>query len=228
LFEIARNLRSKNGTEKVTKARAIPTIAFAIFLATITATGAQKSKRNAAADYFPLHVDDFWTYRNTSGDGEYSLKVLSEEKQTDGSTRYLVEMLSGVKIDSLFSKTNGWVLMHGERYPEHEGMESKYEPAKQHLPNPLVAGTKWEWKGKDVTQTDLQEMNKVIGFEKVTVPAGKFRAMKVVSQVTGASPFTKTYWYADGVGLVKSKTEGGKISYNWELVDYSFKKKAEK
>jgi hypothetical protein len=212
----------------VTKARTIPATAFAIFLATITLTGAQKSKP-AAVDYFPLRVGDFWTYRNTSGDGEYSLKVLSEEKQTDGSTRYLVEMLSGVKIDSLFSKANGWVLMHGERYPEHQSLEAKYDPAKQYLPNPLVIGTKWEWKGKDVTQTDLQEANKVIGFEKVTVPAGKFRAMKVVSQVSGASaPITKTYWYADGVGLVKSKTEGGKINYTWELVDYSFKKKSGK
>jgi hypothetical protein len=204
------------------------TTTVAFLLVTLSAA-AEKPKPAATGDYFPLRVSDTWTYRNTSGDGEYNLKVLSEEKQTDGSTRYLVEMLSGVKIDSLFSKTNGWVLKHGERYPEHEGLEVKYDPAKQYLPNPLVIGTKWEWKGKDVTQTDLQEASIVIGFEKVTVPAGKFRAMKVVSQVTGASsPITKTYWYADRVGLVKSKTEGGKINYIWELVDYSFKKKSGK
>ena len=156
-----------------------------MLLATISAA-AEKSKP-AAGDYFPLRVGDSWTYRNASGDGEYSLKVLSEEKQPDGSTRYLVEMLSGVKIHSWFSRTHRWVLMHGERYPEHEGLEVKYEPARQYLQNPLVAGSKWGWKGKDYTQTERSENNQVVGFEKVTVPAGKFRAMKVVSQIEGAA-----------------------------------------
>lgn len=204
------------------RARALSTIALAILLATISAA-AEKSKP-AAADYFPLRVGDSWTYRNTSGDGEYSLRVLSEEEQSDGSTRYLMEMVSGVKIHSWFSKNSGWVLMHGERYPEHEGLEVKYEPPKQYLQNPLVAGSKWEWKGKDYTQTERSENNHVVGFEKVTVPAGKFRAMKVVSEVGGGAAMTKTYWYADGVGLVKSTTEGGQIKYGWELTNYSFKK----
>src|SRR5437764_4933580 len=109
-------------------ARPLSTIALTMLLVTTSAI-AEKSKP-AASDYFPLRVGDSWTYRNTSGDGEYSLKVLSEEKQPEGSARYLVEMLSGVKVHSWFSKNNGWVLMHGERYPEHEGLEVKYEPAK--------------------------------------------------------------------------------------------------
>lgn len=47
----------------------------------------------------------------------------------------------------------------------------------------------------------------------------------MVSHVNGtATPMTKTSWYADGVGLVKSTTEGGQIKYGWELVNYSFKK----
>jgi hypothetical protein len=204
------------------KARALSTIALTILLASISAA-AEKAKP-AAADYFPLRVGDSWTYHNTSGDGEYSLKVLSEEKQPDGSTRYLVEMVSGVKIHSWFSKNSGWVLMHGERYPEHEGLEIKYEPPKQYLQNPLVAGSKWGWKGKDYTQTERSENNHVVGFEKITVPAGKFRAMKVVSEVGGGAAMTKTYWYAEGVGLVKSTTEGGQIKYGWELTNYSFKK----
>ena len=189
---------------------------------------ALKSKA-AAGDYFPLRVGDSWTYRNTSGDGEYSLNVLNEEKQADGSIHYLVEMLSGVKIHSWFSKTNGWVLLHAERYPEHEGLEAQYKPARPYLQNPFVAGSKWEWNGRDYTQMERSESNQVVGFEKVTVPAGKFRAIKVVSEVTGGvTPMTKTSWYAEGVGLVESRTEGGKIKYGWELADYSFKNKASK
>jgi hypothetical protein len=208
------------------KLHTLPTIALAVFLLTNT-TNAAKPKP-AAGDYFPLRVGDSWNYRHTSGESEYSLKVLSEEKQPDGSSRYEVELLSGVKIISWFSKPSGWVLLHWQRYPEHEGLEAKYEPPKQYLQNPLVAGTKWEWQGKDHTQTEFIEKNQVVGFENVTVPAGKFRAMKVVTGVSGGARMTKTYWYAEGVGLVKSMTDGGQIKYGFELVDYSFQHKAPK
>ncbi|MEY2561172.1 MAG: hypothetical protein QOG51_1587 [Verrucomicrobiota bacterium] len=212
----------------MTKARRITGIAFALLLLSFT-VAAKKPKAAASADFFPLRVGDSWTYRNTSDSSQYTLKVLNEEKQADGSSRYEMEMLAGVIVRKFFSKPAGWVLLHFERYPEHEGLEAKYEPAKQYLQNPLVPGFKWGWKGKDYTQTDVTENSQVIGFEKVSVPAGKFRAMKVVSQVTGgAAVMTKTYWYADGVGLVKTTTEAGTINYASELIDYSFKNKSAK
>ena len=205
--------------------RILSALALAILMAAPSAPAAKPTPN--AADYFPLRVGDSWTYRNTGGGSEYTLKILSEEKQADGSIRYLVEKLAGVKIHSWFSKESGWVLMHAERYIEHEGLEAKYDPPKRYLPNPLAAGAKWEWNGLDQTRTEMSEQSQVIGFEKVTVPAGKFRAMKVVSQVTGgATPMTRTYWYASGVGLVKTTTEAGQIKYGSELSDYSFKKKA--
>lgn len=206
------------------KARTFPAIALTIFLLTVSAA-AQKPK-STAVDYFPLRVGDSWTYRKTSGETEYRQRVLREEKQADGTTRYLVETSMGARIHTLFSKVNGWVLMHGERYPDQERLEAEYEPAKKYLPNPLVAGSRWRGEGKDPTQPELQESNQAIGFEKITVPAGQFRAMKIVSHVTGRSTsMTKTCWYADGVGLVKSATEGGQIKDSWELTDYSFKKR---
>jgi len=205
------------------KIRPLTTAALALWLLTIGAS-AQKSAA-PAPDYFPLRVGDSWTYRSKDGDTEHTIKVLSEEKQADGTIRYLVEKLAGAKVLTVFSKSGGWVLMHSERYPEHEGLEAKYEPAKQYLPDPLIAGTKWAWKGKDPAQTDLDENHQVVDFEDVTVLAGKFRAMKVVSRIVGAAPMTRTNWYADGVGLVKSETDGGQIKYGWELADYSFKKK---
>jgi hypothetical protein len=186
---------------------------------------AQKS--GPASDFFPLKVGNSWTYRNSEGGADYTLKVLKEEPQQGAAARYLVEMLAGVQVHSWFSKADGWILLHGEKYPEHEGLEAKYEPPKRVLPDPLVPGAKWNWQGKDHTQTERSETSRVEGFEEVTVLAGKFRALKVVSVVTGAAtPMTKSYWYADGVGLVKSTTDGGKIQYGSELVDYSFKKKS--
>jgi hypothetical protein len=203
----------------------VTTIGFAALLLVSAALAKTPRPLKAAADYFPLRVGDSWTYRN-SEEGGYTLKVISEEPQAGGPSRFVVELSSGVKILNIFSKADGWVLLHGERYPEHEGLEAKYEPPKQYLANPLAVGLKWEWKGKDPTQVEHREKNTVARVEQVAVPAGKFRAMKVVSSVTGgAIGMTRTNWYADGVGLVKSTTEGGQIKYGSELIDYSFKKK---
>jgi len=201
----------------------LSTIALVLLGAALNAQAEQA--KPAAADFFPLHVDYSWTYRNTSDDSRFTLKVLKETKQDDGSIRYLVEMMAGVQIHRYFSKPDGWVLLHFEQYPEHPGLEAKYEPPKQYLQNPLVPGFKWKWNGKDYTQQEFAEDNTVAEFEEVTVPAGKFRAMKLVSYVTGASsPMTRTFWYAEGVGLIKTTTEAKTMSYGSELVDYSFKK----
>jgi hypothetical protein len=192
------------------------------------ATAAKPKPAKIEADYFPLRVGDSWTYRNTEAGG-YTLKVLSEEPQESGPVRYVVELRSEVIIQNVFSKAGGWVLFHAESYPEHEGLKATYEPPKQYLPNPPVPGQKWEWSGKDPTQVERHESSRVVGFENVTVAAGKFRAMKVITEVGGdAAPMTRTNWYADGVGLVKSTTQGGQIKYGSELTDYSFRKKPTK
>jgi hypothetical protein len=219
--------------DSATKKRELPMNKFGMLaatgLATLVLVSAAIAKKptpsKPAGDYFPLRVGDSWTYRN-SEEGGYTFKVISEEPQAEGASRFVVELSSGVKILNTFSKADGWVLLHAERYPEHEGLEAKYEPPKQYLANPLTVGLKWEWSGKDPAQMQHGEKNTVAGVETVTVQAGKFRAMKVVSTVTGgAIPMTRTNWYADGIGLVKSTTEGGKIKYGSELTDYSFKKK---
>ena len=139
--------------------------------------------------------------------------------------RYLLEKLAGLQIHSWYSKIDGWALLHEESYVGQEGARARYEPARQYLKNPLVAGAKWNWKGKGVIGQDVIELNEVVGPEMVKVPAGAFRAMKIVSKIAdGDGALTRTYWYADGVGLIKSMSESDKTQYGWELVDYSFKK----
>ena len=157
------------------------------------------------------------------------MKVLREEKQADGTVQYVVEMTSGNELNYFYSKPDGWVLLHRTTYPKEEtGMKIDYSPPKQYLKNPLTVGAKWTWAGKD----GARESNEVVGQEWIEVPAGRFRAMKVISKVSLPEGGTtdKTYWFVDGVGLVKSMTEAtssaGQFSYGYELVDYSFKKGA--
>ena len=194
----------------------------------VLAAEARPTKKPAPAktngDYFPLKVGYTWTYRNSEAGG-YTVKVLGEEPHEGTQPQYQVELLAGVKIRQVCSKIDGWVLLHSEDYVEHEGLKAAYNPPKQLLPNPLVVGQKWEWTGKDPTQVEYHETSRTVGVENVTVPAGKFRAMKVITEISGGStPKTKTNWYADGVGLVKSATEAGQMKYGSELTDYSFKK----
>lgn len=197
------------------------------FLFLLLAMSVAAQRRAAPAlDYFPLRVGHSWTYRNDIGDTEYTAKVVSEEKQSDGTIVYLVEKQAGLVIQSWYSKRAGLVLMHGEAYLDNEGMAVKHEPARQILKNPLVAGTKWFWQGQSIIGQDVSESYEVVGPEVVQVAAGRFRAMKIVSKVAdGAAPLvTKTYWYADGVGLVKSLSESPRSQNGWELISYNFKK----
>lgn len=206
------------------KARSVLASASLLLLLT-TLCVAQKAGA-PARDYFPLKVGDSWTYRNDEDESEYTIKVLSEEKQADGTFVYQVERLIGARFLIWYAKPQGWVLVRGEANSEQEGTEVKHEPARQFLKNPLVAGAKWTWKGKGMTGTDVLEINTVEGLQLVTTPAGRFRAMKVVSKVTdGDAAVTRTTWYAPGVGLVKTLTETPTLKYGSQLADYSFKKK---
>lgn len=203
-----------------------------LLLLSSSATMGQRRKKRAGGqrpaasqEFFPMRPGDSWTYRHSEG-SQFTIKVLSEQKQPDNTIQYVVELLSGNLIHYYYSRANGWILLHRIVYPQEEtGLKVEYNPAKQYLPNPLAKGAKWDWSGKDIGQNDVAESSQVIGPEWVEVPAGRFRAVKIVSNVTmGGSSATRTYWYADGVGLVKSTTEAktaaGLFSYGFSLIDF--------
>jgi hypothetical protein len=179
-------------------------------------------------DYFPLRVADWWKYRSTTADGkqsDFTIKVLSDEKQSDGTTQYLVETLTTFQpIHDWYSKPRGLVLMHRIAYPKN-AMKADYEPVRQYLKNPLSVGSSWEWKGKGMMGVEIEESSRVTGSELVEVPAGKFQAMRVETKIIqGGTPVTKVYWFANWIGMVKSMTDTGSVKSTTELLDYSFKK----
>lgn len=200
-----------------------------LVLLTLAAAAGQKPKE-PPPDYFPLRVGDWWKYQSTAANGtqsEFTTKVLSEEKQPDGSALYQVEIQSTFKpIHEWYSKPVGSVLWQREVYTSNESMKVAFEPVRQYLKNPLSQGATWSWKGKGMMGVDIDESSQVIGSEMVDVPAGKFQAMKVETKINqGGTMVTKTYWYANWVGLVKSMTDTGSVKSSTVLLDYSFKKK---
>lgn len=209
----------------MSKFRLLNSLLLILFALTVVA---QKPKE-PPPDYFPLRVGDWWKYRSTTADNkqsEFTIKVLGDEKQPDGTTRYHVETLTTFQsIHDWYSKPAGWVLMHRIAYPKNEALKAEYQPVKQYLKNPLGAGATWDWKGKGMMGVDIEESSRVVGPEMVEVPAGKFQAMKVETKVIqGGMPVQKTYWFANWIGMVKSMTDSGSVKSTTELVDYSFKK----
>ena len=66
----------------------------------------------------------------------------------------------------------------------------------------MSVGASWKWESADKKR---RESSKVVGTEKVTVPAGTFETLVV--QYEGVSDSGKAYldktWYAKGIGYVK-------------------------
>lgn len=189
--------------------------------ATMSPSSSGGGSSSGSKDYFPLSVGDSWKYRSTTADGkqsEFTIKVLNEEKE-NGNTLYLVETVSTFQpIHDWYSKPSGWVLLHREEYVK-TGSKAEFQPTRQLLKNPLTSGDSWQWKGKGMMGLEIDESNEVSGPETVSVAAGKFEAMKVMTKVVqGGAPVTKTYWYAPGVGLVKSMTDTGSVKSTTELI----------
>ena len=110
--------------------------------------------------------------------------------------------------------------MHRQEYVK-TAMKAEYQPTKQFLKNPLTSGDSWQWKGKGMMNVEIDESNEVSGPDAISVPAGSYKAMKVTTKVVqGGAPVTKTYWYAAGVGLVKSMTDTGAVKSTTELLEY--------
>jgi hypothetical protein len=102
------------------------------------------------------------------------------------------------------------------------GSKVEFQSGKPLITNPLYSGNSWTWKGKGMMGIEIDDSSQVSGPESVTVPAGTFEAMKVTSKVVqGGATVAKEYWYAPGVGLVKSMTDTGSVRSNTELMEYS-------
>jgi len=91
-----------------------------------------------------------------------------------------------------------------------------YDPLIRRVDLDLKPGAKWESKAPLTAGVIAESGGMVAGkVEEVEVPAGKFQAVPVVFTVTEwdgkriPKPTVSTYWYAEGVGLVKMKHDDG-------------------
>jgi hypothetical protein len=154
--------------------------------------------------YYPTEVGTKWVY--IQNDMERPEEITKSEAQ-GGALRLTVQVgakgeltvTSDVSKDEVIERTSG-----------------NFKIDRTVLRFPLKEGDSWDFvcpiqKGLHAESGKIT----VCETEDVTVPAGKFRATKVVFTVTEVNgearpiPHAYTFWYAQGIGLVRLEYRGG-------------------
>ena len=102
----------------------------------------------------------------------------------------------------------------------HRGNGVELSPPVCLLKYPFKKGDTWE----SETTLGNQQMKvkaKAVDFEEVTVPAGKYKAVKADGEFAVAG-FTAnfSYWFAPDVGIVKQTQESNGMKVSFELEKY--------
>ncbi|CAG1002291.1 hypothetical protein MYXO_03116 [Myxococcaceae bacterium] len=198
-------------------------IAVAALLLGLGADAAEKSKRKPPADYFPLRLESWWQYRSTQANGaasEFRITVISEERAPDGTLRACLELRNpNPLIVDCYAKSATEVLRTTEEYLGGGGRVA-FDPPRPLLRLPLRDAAQWSWSGNARLHTRVDERSRVVGREKVEVPAGRFETIRILTEIEqGGARATKTSWYAAGVGLVRQTTESSGIGSTTELTE---------
>ncbi len=171
-----------------------------------------------AAAYFPMKPGNYWVYKLTMPG---SSKVLSQKVKVDapekGKPKIIVYNPNGEPEVFVYYELNPQGLFKSSEMASW-GL-NEYRPLWPVLKNNMAVGTTWDWESDD---HKMKETVKVLGMEKVTVPAGTFDALLVQCSGTGlnGTVYSDKTWYVKNVGYVKDElTISGKPLIS-ELTQY--------
>lgn len=189
----------------------------AICFVTLLFSGVQAMCLQAAdrADYYPLKPGSKWQYAGeVNGQKIKVTNQVAKMENIDGKNlarlETLNEQMQVVAAEHLASSEKG-VFRH-----RINGIES--EPPFCILQYPVKSGDTWKANSKVGNETIQGECK--AEKEEVTVPAGKYSAVKVTINaevVPSGQKINNTIWLADDVGLVKQITDLGQIKIKLEL-----------
>jgi hypothetical protein len=183
--------------------RALATLAI---LTTGLAAGAPALKGKVEPLYYPTRLGDKLVYEmQTGGAGTEITEVVTQVEKKDEALIVSIEReLKGRKVApsqfSVSEKGVTRVATSGRELP---------------VPMPLLKlpgkpGDTWTWEPDPAGAAPRKTTYTLGKEEEVEVPAGKFKALRVESELDlGGNVIKGTLWYAPGVGLVKSVTSSG-------------------
>jgi hypothetical protein len=195
---------------------------FNILLTAVAALAADKK------DYYPLTVGSEWVMQVTIlEDNSVIEQNISIDKPTEfeGITYATMKQVDpNNKWTALILKNEKGVYWRKLSLNKFITLDSYFNPQAPYLQFPLTKGSKWEWQGVFVLPVGDKKSSMKLEIqnnaEEVTVPAGKFKCVKVhIIKMTGDDADEETDWYAPGVGLVKLKSK----KYLKELKSYNVK-----
>ena len=158
-------------------------------------------------------VGNEWNYESTYfGKTRKRVHKIIETRDVDGVKCYVVETSEDGKAIQLnhYHVDEKGVANYLRIFPGKD-TRLKFNPPQVTLSLPLTAGKSWEWKGKFNGMNDGTFNFNAETMEDVSVPAGKFKAFKVVMkgilEIGGGkkAETEMTQWYAQDVGLVKTE-----------------------
>ncbi len=184
-------------------------------------TAGQSTKTAAkekAPNYYPLKVGTKWTYDLDTGNGQ-KVELISE---IGGRDTFNGKSLARLEVAA-----------NGKKLPATEHLDSDAEgvyrvrmnnmevtPPIQLIKYPLKEGQTWG--GETSAAGQKMTVNCSEGkIEDVQVPAGKFKAIPTTITVTqGAVKLKNIFWFAEGVGIIKQRSEIGPQTVTLELKKY--------
>lgn len=178
---------------------------WAVVLATALAAPCAAAPKPTAPDYYPLKPGTKWHYRVTVGGrtGAVACRIAKVET-IDGQPLARLETVVGEK-----SVASEHLRTDAKGIYRHRANGLEPVPPIQLLRYPVKDGDRWESEFS-VGEEKGKLAVVVIGKEEVEVPAGKYKAVKVeVNTDSGGQKISTTYWFADGVGIVKQRSDLG-------------------
>ncbi|MGQ9644199.1 MAG: TapB family protein, partial [Ignavibacterium sp.] len=174
-------------------------------------------KRNFISykNYFPLNTNNVLVYNSDIGETELTIKYqsefyISEFRGEDFLYRQKLKISNdGIFVDETYQKIKVLLFINKES-------RFNYDKFLPRIKYPFIVGQSWHWEGYEFNEEEKYSLKvKSVVDEKniVTVPAGKFEAIKVITTIESSSGTknTVTEWYAEDIGIVKMniKIEGG-------------------
>lgn len=86
-----------------------------------------------------------------------------------------------------------------------DGQLVKFNPPQTMVSAPLKKGAAWDFDGQ-AGELKVQQHYEVLGEEKISVPAGQFRAYRIHGEQTKPNRMTIDRWFTPSVGIVKDVT----------------------
>jgi hypothetical protein len=171
---------------------------------------------NDGAGYYPLKAGNKWAYKETAPDG----KVIHHQEEVFSGgqdTVRVVMALNGKVIAEIHYHLTGEGIFKTKMISAYGVDESK--PYQKVLPARISAGYAWSWESES---KKAKETAKVVGFEKVAVPAGTFDALLVQydGNADDGTAYTEKTWFVKGIGYVKSVSTVQGETTTMELADY--------